>query len=450
MVQGATYVLPIAPAVPLEAVREIIFSFANKRKVLVQKQYPGEDTALLSDGTVAVCLSQEDTAALTGKTEIEAQYIFKNGTVAKSETALRYFSPTLFTKFTEAHTDYLSSKDMLSVLELKPAESFTVVNIGMPGKDGVGIASAEQTETSQESGGINRFTLSLTDGTAHTLEVRNGLDGKDGADGRDGTSLQHEWTGTVLSVTSEAGTSAVDLAGPRGPQGIAGNVGPQGPEGPRGPEGPQGAPGVPGERGPKGEQGLPGEQGVPGETGPAGERGERGETGPEGPMGPQGEAGPAGADGITPQKGVDYFTEDEVIAFQNGIANRLTEIIGEIPRIEIGCYVGTGSFGSENANTLSFDFTPRLWGIACHGSATNGDIANLSGVYSHPHIFPWQESDTFWADVVQYMGTNDDENKEIFLRYNANTVTWYASASEGCEADQFNASRTAYFYFAIA
>ena len=450
MVQGATYVLPIAPAVPLGAVREIIFSFASKRKVMVQKYYPGEDTALLADGKIAVYLSQKDTAALTGKTEIEAQYIFKNGTVSKSETAVRYFSPTLFTKFTEGRTDYLSSEDMLSVLELKPTESFTVVNIGMPGRDGVGIASAEQTETSQESGGTNRFTFTLTDGTRQTLDVRNGLDGKDGKDGADGISLRHEWTGTVLSVTSEAGTSAVDLVGPRGPQGITGAVGPQGPEGPRGPEGPQGAQGIPGEAGPAGERGLPGEQGIPGEVGPAGERGEKGETGPCGPAGPQGERGPAGADGITPQKGVDYFTDDEVTAFQNGIAARLTELVGEIPQIEIGCYVGTGNFGSENANTLTFPFRPRLWGIACYGAASGGDITNLTGLYSHPNIFPWQENDTFWADVVIHMGTNDEESKEIFVRYSENTVTWYASANDGSEKEQFNSSRTAYFYFAVA
>lgn len=64
----------------------------------------------------------------------------------------------------------------------------------------------------------------------------------------------------------------------------------------------------------QGPQGEPGPQGIQGPVGPAG------------PMGPQGEPGPAGADGHTPVKGTDYWTEadkqeiiDAVIAsFTNG------------------------------------------------------------------------------------------------------------------------------------
>lgn len=41
--------------------------------------------------------------------------------------------------------------------------------------------------------------------------------------------IHHEWNGTVLTITSDSGTSSADLQGPkgdmgvRGPQGIAGN-----------------------------------------------------------------------------------------------------------------------------------------------------------------------------------------------------------------------------------
>lgn len=70
-------------------------------------------------------------------------------------------------------------------------------------------------------------------------------------------------------------------------------------------------------QGPKGDKGETGPQGIPGEVGPQGpkgNKGEQGEAGPQGPIGPQGEPGPegpAGADGYTPIKGIDYFTEDE-------------------------------------------------------------------------------------------------------------------------------------------
>ena len=58
-----------------------------------------------------------------------------------------------------------------------------------------------------------------------------------------------------------------------------------------------------GPAGPQGEAGPKGDKGDTGERGPEGIQGPIGETGPEGPQ------GPVGADGYTPIKGTDYFTE---------------------------------------------------------------------------------------------------------------------------------------------
>lgn len=56
-------------------------------------------------------------------------------------------------------------------------------------------------------------------------------------------------------------------------------------------------------------------------------RGEPGEPGPQGEQGTRGEVGPAGADGNTPVKGVDYFTEEDI----TGIVER---VLSEIPTAE--------------------------------------------------------------------------------------------------------------------
>lgn len=45
---------------------------------------------------------------------------------------------------------------------------------GPAGADGVGIQSVEQTTTSTEDGGTNVVTVTKTDGTTSTFEVRNG------------------------------------------------------------------------------------------------------------------------------------------------------------------------------------------------------------------------------------------------------------------------------------
>ena len=90
-----------------------------------------------------------------------------------------------------------------------------------------------------------------------------------------------------------------------GPQGPEGPQGPKGETGPAGPKGDKGDKGDAGERGPQGIQGL---QGAQGPQGPQGIQGPIGQTGAQGEQGP---AGPAGENGITPVKGVDYFTSED-------------------------------------------------------------------------------------------------------------------------------------------
>lgn len=69
-----------------------------------------------------------------------------------------------------------------------------------------------------------------------------------------------------------------------------------------------------GEKGEKGDKGDVGPMGPTGPQGPQGVQGIQGETGPVGPKGEKGETGPKGDPGYTPQKGVDYWTTEEVDA----------------------------------------------------------------------------------------------------------------------------------------
>ena len=88
-----------------------------------------------------------------------------------------------------------------------------------------------------------------------------------------------------------------------------------------------------------GEQGPAGPQGEKGDTGPQGPKGDQGEQGPEGPQGPKGETGeagpqgpqgPAGADGYTPQRGVDYWTEADKQQMVQDVINALPVYNGEV------------------------------------------------------------------------------------------------------------------------
>lgn len=55
----------------------------------------------------------------------------------------------------------------------------------------VDIVSVEQTTTSDESGGTNIITVTLSDGNTGEFEVKNGKDGVDGGPGDDGSSIHY-------------------------------------------------------------------------------------------------------------------------------------------------------------------------------------------------------------------------------------------------------------------
>ena len=78
--------------------------------------------------------------------------------------------------------------------------------IGVPG---VGIDTVEQTTTSTEDGGINIITVTKTDGTQHTFQVRNGSRGTDGV-GIQSVTYDAD-TGTWVFTKTDSSTSTVEL-----------------------------------------------------------------------------------------------------------------------------------------------------------------------------------------------------------------------------------------------
>ena len=71
-------------------------------------------------------------------------------------------------------------------------------------------------------------------------------------------------------------------------------------------------------------KGKPGEDGAQGPQGPAGADGPQGPQGPAGADGAKGADGAPGADGYTPQKGVDYYTDEDK-------AELVAEVLAEVP-----------------------------------------------------------------------------------------------------------------------
>lgn len=71
---------------------------------------------------------------------------------------------------------------------------------GTPGLDGVGVASIAQTTTSGADGGVNVITITLTDGTAHTFQVKNGGKGSAGPAGPAPVRGTDYWTAADIAA----------------------------------------------------------------------------------------------------------------------------------------------------------------------------------------------------------------------------------------------------------
>ena len=134
-------------------------------------------------------------------------------------------------------------------------------------------------------------------------------------------------------------------------------------------------------------------------------------------------------------------------AVVNSAGTALETVLGStlltIPgvRIATGSYVGTGTYGSSNPNSLTFDEPPILFTFL---STSNGQIFGY---------IPWPTSVTTQYAVHVPMLTTSYES-EYALRYGASsaayakrsedskTIYWYTSNA----ASQYNDDGTTYYY----
>lgn len=116
-------------------------------------------------------------------------------------------------------------------------------------------------------------------------------------------------------------------------------------------------------------------------------------------------------------------------------ANTTITYLGQLgggARIEVGSYVGTGTYGSSNPNSLTFGFEPQL--VAIFNPAQNGNYAykmfmlrNVLGA-------------SVWA--------GDGDNLGVIVTWSAKSVTWYTYRSKDADY-QMNYPGETYNYIAI-
>ena len=105
----------------------------------------------------------------------------------------------------------------------------------------------------------------------------------------------------------------------------------------------------------------------------------------------------------------------------------LDEVTAFPCQVYTGSYVGTGTYGQSNPNTLTFPFEPKVWGILTFPSAGGAQATSTN-------LIPWGITPV----VIQ--------STSSVCAYDGNTVNFYNATSA---ANQCNTSGATYYYVAI-
>lgn len=111
--------------------------------------------------------------------------------------------------------------------------------------------------------------------------------------------------------------------------------------------------------------------------------------------------------------------------------------LGDGARIEVGSYVGTGTYGSSNPNTLTFGFEPQL--VAIFAPAQKGD--NAAKLFMLRNVLG--------ASILDFDGNNNG----VIVTWSEKSVSWYtylsSSSALGRYTYQMNSPEYTYHYIAI-
>lgn len=123
---------------------------------------------------------------------------------------------------------------------------------------------------------------------------------------------------------------------------------------------------------------------------------------------------------------MDDFNEDN---------QKIDAALAAGPKVQTGTYTGTGEYGAEHPNVLTFDFQPKL--VLINGVLEGGDGANSSDHYSFIAV---QGTKSCYAT---YWGGSSTTT--VALHWGNNSLSWYGGSAQ----KQGNWLNAVYHYVAI-
>ena len=105
-------------------------------------------------------------------------------------------------------------------------------------------------------------------------------------------------------------------------------------------------------------------------------------------------------------------------------------------KVAAGTYTGTGTYGPDHPNSLTFDFTPKLF-LLFPALAHQGQ-----DFYAVPGIAQYNPCVVVWG-ATTLLGDGTGSNR---ITYSGNTISWWTNA---VAQNQYNTSGQIYHYAAI-
>lgn len=157
--------------------------------------------------------------------------------------------------------------------------------------------------------------------------------------------------------------------------------------------------------------------------------------------------------GLTQQHGYNYLMQ-QVNAAQSAINQIDAALAGGIAKIQSGTYVGTGTFGIDNPNTITCDFAPKILfcgkNQACltnYNFTVSGDIDRTYRAYGFLLTSMLTTEYKLGYGFLEAGGVASSSSISIFARTSTDgkTIYWYGAGTAG----QNNMSGTTYYWLAI-
>lgn len=126
---------------------------------------------------------------------------------------------------------------------------------------------------------------------------------------------------------------------------------------------------------------------------------------------------------------------DALPAIDPTIFYALTDVEADGAKIEVGSYVGTGTYGSNVEITLEANFTPKLFVLAAYISTSGGTrmLLNQSGGYSMQTAVLDSLSSTTWSNVAGQSSIyikRSDSGKSVIINPRTKAHYSYVNGSD--------------------